>query len=40
MYNIYYGKLILERYNMIKVWSLAMQIEYGDYEEKPGFLER
>lgn len=40
LFCLYYGKMFVERYNMIKVWSLAMQIEFGDYEEKPGFIER
>lgn len=40
LFNLYYGKFFVERYNILKLWGLAFQIEFGDFEEKPGFIER
>lgn len=39
MYNIYYSKTNLERFELLNLWSLAFQLEFGDFEEKPGFIK-
>lgn len=38
IYDIYHNKVALERVNVQKLWSLCLQIEYGDFEDKPGFI--
>ena len=38
VYDIYYNKIALERVSVQRLWSLCLQTEYGDFEDKPGFI--
>lgn len=39
VYDTYFNKIALERVSVSKIWALCFQIEYGDFEEKPGFIK-
>lgn len=39
IYDVYFNKIALERVAAAQIWSLCFQIEYGDFEEKPGFIK-
>ena len=39
MYNIYYSKTNLERFELLNLWALSFQLEFSDFEEKPGFIK-
>lgn len=38
LFDIYYSKIYLEKYESVKIWGLAFQLYFGDYTERPGFL--
>ena len=37
-FDIYYSKLHLEKYELVKLWALGFQMFFGDFTERPGFL--
>lgn len=38
LFDIYYSKISLEKYESVKLWALSFQMFFGDYTERPGFL--
>lgn len=38
LFDIYYSKIYVEKYEAVKMWGLAFQLYFGDYTERPGFL--
>jgi hypothetical protein len=38
LFDIYFNKIHLERYENSKLWALAMQMYYKDFTERPGYV--
>ena len=38
LFNIYYNKIHLERFENSKLWGLTLQMYYNDFKERPGFV--
>ena len=40
VYDIYFHKSNFDRFEVIKIWALCLQTDLGNYEDKPGVVNR
>lgn len=36
LYDMYYNKTAFDQLDFLKLWGICLQVDFGDYEEKPG----